>query len=213
MGRPMRPSPMNPTVCCTGGSIADWQAVGSRQRTADSGQPAVSHAQANGVSVVRFHANQSPQGPLPAARCRCPLPAARCPLLRTSKAPIPSYQLSVRTKGRFARLGVGLLATISGLALVYMLAVYLGGALLRGVVWAIVLVPRAFIWVVLALQEGADGWAIAGRVAATVADALSTTQLALSVIALELVGAAALYVLQRLTRDEARTTRSKEAKP
>jgi len=118
----------------------------------------------------------------------------------------------VRTKGRFARLGVGLLATISGLALVYMLAVYLGGALLRGVVWAIVLVPRAFIWVVLALQEGADGWAIAGRVAATVADALSTTQLALSVIALELVGAAALYVLQRLTRDEARTTRSKEAK-
>ena len=44
------------------------------------------------------------------------------------------------------------------------------------------------------------------------ADALSTTQLALSVIALELVGAAALYVLQRLTRDEVRTTRSKEAK-
>ena len=134
-------------------------------------------------------------------------------LLRTSKAPIPSYPLSVRTKGRFARLGVGLLATIAGLALVYMLAVYLGGALLRGVVWAIVLVPRAFIWVVLALQEGADGWAIAGRVAATVGDALSTTQLALSVIALELVGAAALYVLQRLTRDEARPTRSKEAKP
>jgi len=116
----------------------------------------------------------------------------------------------VRTKGRFARLGFGLLAISAGLALAYMLAVTLGDALLRGMVWALVLVPRAFIWLVLALQEGADGWAIAGRVAANVADALATTQLAASVIALELVGAAALYVLQRLIRDEVRTRQSEE---
>jgi hypothetical protein len=45
-----------------------------------------------------------------------------------------------------------------------------------------------------------------------VAAAFSTTQLALPVIALELVGAAALYALQRLLRDEVRTSRSKEVK-
>ncbi len=116
----------------------------------------------------------------------------------------------MRTKGRFARLGVALLAGGAGLALTYVLVVYVGGALLRGAAWLLVLVPRAFVWLVLAVQEGADGWAIAGRIAANVADALTTTQLASAVIALELVGAAALYGLQRLLRDEVRTTQAKE---
>ncbi len=119
--------------------------------------------------------------------------------------------MSVRTKGRFARLGAALLATIAGLALAYALIVYVGGALLRGAVSALVLLPRAFIWLVLALQEGADGWAIAGRVASSVANAFTTTQVALSLIAIELVGAAALYILQRLLRHEVRTTHAREA--
>jgi hypothetical protein len=116
----------------------------------------------------------------------------------------------VRTKGRFGRLGVALVTGIAGLAFAYVLVVYVGGALLRGVAWVLVLVPRAFVWLVLAVQDGADGWAIAGRIAANVADALTTTQLAGAVVGLELVGAAALYGLQRLLRDEVRTTQAKE---
>ncbi len=116
----------------------------------------------------------------------------------------------MRTKGRFARLGVVLLVVLAGLALTYVLVVYVGGALLRGAAWILVLVPRALVWLVLAVQEGADGWAIAGRIAANVADALTTTQLAGAVIALELVGAAALFGLQRLLRDEVRPTQVKE---
>jgi hypothetical protein len=120
--------------------------------------------------------------------------------------------VSVRTKGRLAQFGAALLSIIGGLALAYVLVVYVGGALLRGVAWGLLLVPRALIWLVVALQEGADGWAIAGRIAANVANAVTTTEVAFSVVVLELVGAAALYVLQRLLRDEVRSARSKEVR-
>jgi hypothetical protein len=117
----------------------------------------------------------------------------------------------VRTKGRLARLGAALVATAAVLVLAYVLVVYVGGALLNALAWGLVMLPRAFIWLVLALQDGADGWAIAGRVASNLAAVLSTTRVAFSVIALELIGAAALYVLQRLLRDEVRSRHSKEA--
>jgi hypothetical protein len=110
----------------------------------------------------------------------------------------------VRTKGRLARLGAALAGTIAGLALVYVLVVYVGAALLSGLAAALALLPRAFVWLVLALQDGADGWAIAGRIASSLATALSTSRVVFSLIALELIGAAALYVLQRLLRDEVR---------
>lgn len=120
--------------------------------------------------------------------------------------------MSVRTKGRFARLGTALLVTAGGLAGAYVLVVYVGGALLRAMIWVIVQLPRAFIWLITALQEGADGWAIAGRVASGIANAFTTTEVAFSVIGLELVGAAALYGLQRLLRDEVRRRSGEEAK-
>jgi hypothetical protein len=108
----------------------------------------------------------------------------------------------VRTKGRLARLGAALVGIVAGLALAYLLVVYVGGALLSGLAAAVALLPRAVVWLVVALQDGADGWAIAGRIASSVAGALSTSRVTFSVIALELIGAAALYVLQRLLRDE-----------
>ena len=120
--------------------------------------------------------------------------------------------MSVRTKGRLARFGAALVGTAAGLGLAYVLVVYVGSALLRGLAAALALLPRAFVWLVLALQDGADGWAIAGRVASSLASALSTSEVAFSLIALELIGAAALYVLQRLLRDEARTRHSKEVR-
>ena len=120
--------------------------------------------------------------------------------------------MSVRTKGRLARLGAALVGTVAGLALAYLLVVYVGAALLSGMAAALALLPRAFVWLVLALQDGADGWAIAGRIASSLAAALSTTEVVFSLIALELIGAAALYVLQRLLRDEGRTRHSKEVR-
>jgi hypothetical protein len=115
-------------------------------------------------------------------------------------------------RARLARLGAALVGTAAGLALAYLLVVYVGAALLSGLAAALALLPRAFVWLVLALQDGADGWAIAARIASSLAVALSTTRVVFSLVALELIGAAALYVLQRLLRDEVRTRHSKEVR-
>jgi len=114
--------------------------------------------------------------------------------------------MSVPTR-RFARLATTLLVTLGGAALAYVLVVHVGGALLRAAVAALFMAPRAIVWLVLALQEGADGWAIAGRIASSVGDAISTSELASWLIGLELVGAIALYGLQRVLRNETRQRR------
>jgi hypothetical protein len=104
-----------------------------------------------------------------------------------------------------ARLAAALLVTVVTLALTFALLYYVGGALVRGATEALILVPRAIVWILTAVQEGADGWAIAGRVASATANALATPQATFSLTALEVVGALALYGLHRLLRDEERS--------
>ena len=107
------------------------------------------------------------------------------------------------TKRRLPRLAIafGIGAAWLGLAAV---GVYLiGGAIVAATARGLALLPRAVVWLFLALQEGADWWSIAGRVGAILADTITTSQIGLGLLALELVGAAALYGLQRLLRDEA----------
>jgi hypothetical protein len=79
---------------------------------------------------------------------------------------------------------------------------YVGGAVVNGVARGLALAPRAIVRLVVAFQEGADWWSIAGRVGSAIAGTLGTSQVALSLIALELVGVAALYALLRLIGDE-----------
>lgn len=103
-------------------------------------------------------------------------------------------------------LGIGAAWLALGAVALY----YVGGALVQGAARGLVLLPRAGVWLFVALQDGADGWTIAGRVGATLADALVTPQVTYWLIALELVGAAALFALQRLFRNEERGERSEE---
>jgi len=107
-----------------------------------------------------------------------------------------------------AAVGIG----AAWLALAAAALFYVGGALVQGVARGLVLLPRVGVWLFVALQDGADWWTIAGRVGATLADALVTPQVTSWLIALELVGAAALFVLQRLFRNEGRGARSEEVK-
>ena len=48
-------------------------------------------------------------------------------------------------RARLARLGAALVGTAAGLALAYVLVVYVGSALLRGLAAALALLPRAFV--------------------------------------------------------------------
>ena len=82
--------------------------------------------------------------------------------------------------------------------------VYVGGAVVGGAVSALVWMLSAGVWVAVATQEGVDWWSIAGRTGAAVGEALVTPGVMFGLIGLELVGAAAFYLLQRLLKDEER---------
>ena len=88
--------------------------------------------------------------------------------------------------------------------------VYVGRLLVQGLTLALELVPRAIVWVVLAAQDGADWWSIAGRASAAVAATLGSSQVMWWLIGLELVGVAALVGLQKMLRDEMRGRDSEE---
>ena len=90
--------------------------------------------------------------------------------------------------------------------------VYVGGLLVQGLALALALVPRAIVWVVLAAQDGADWWSIAGRAGGAVAATLASSQVMWWLIGLELVGVAALAGLQKMLRDEMRGRDSEEGK-
>jgi len=96
-------------------------------------------------------------------------------------------------------LGLGLVAVV-----------YVGGLLIRGSALALTLVPRAIVWVVLAAQDGADWWSIAGRAGGAVAATIGASQVMWWLIGLELVGVAALAGLQKVLRDEMRGRDSEE---
>lgn len=103
-------------------------------------------------------------------------------------------------------LGIG----AAWLVLAWLAVFYVGGALVTGVARAVALLPDAIVWLFVAMEQGADWWSIAGQVGAALAETLTTSRVAFSLIALEVVGAAALYVLQRLVRDEGHGASSEE---
>ena len=105
---------------------------------------------------------------------------------------------------RLTRFAAAVVVGLAWLAFAYASVVYVGGALVGAAAGAIALLPRGILWLIAAYQDGMESRAIAGRIATGLAGALAAPQVTLYLVALELVGAAALYGLQRLLRDEAR---------
>ena len=114
------------------------------------------------------------------------------------------------TTRRLPRLAIAFGLGAAWLGLAVLAVVSIGGAIVAALARGLALLPRAVVWLFVALQEGAGWWSIAGRVGAALADTITTSQVGLALIALELVGAAALYGLQRLLRDEDRRPISTE---
>ena len=105
-------------------------------------------------------------------------------------------------------LAVGAAALVAGSTAI----VYVGGAVVGGTVRALVWLLSAGVWMTVAMQQGVDGWSIAGRASAAVGETLLTPGVMFGLIGLELVGAAAFYVLQRLLKDEERSRESSKEK-
>lgn len=112
--------------------------------------------------------------------------------------------------GPYKRLALAFGIGAAWLGLAALAVFYISAAIVAAIASGLALLPRAIVWLFVAMQEGADWWSIAGRVGAILAETITTSQVGLGLIALELVGAAALYGLQRLLRDESRRTISTE---
>lgn len=111
---------------------------------------------------------------------------------------------------RVRRMALVTAVAAAGLGLGLVAVIYVGALLVQGLTRALALVPRAIVWVVLAAQDGADWWSIAGRAGGAVAASVGSSQVMWWLIGLELVGVAALAGLQKVLRDEVRGRDSEE---
>lgn len=60
----------------------------------------------------------------------------------------------------------------------------------------------AVVWIFVALERGLDVWAILAQIGRTTASVIAAPQVTFAVMAIALVGAAALYALQRILESE-----------
>ena len=77
----------------------------------------------------------------------------------------------------------------------------------QGFVRLLDLILNACVWLAASLSNGADAWTILGAVGGTAADLFLSTRAVTVVAGLLLVGAAALYGLQRLLGSEGESSR------
>jgi hypothetical protein len=114
---------------------------------------------------------------------------------------------------RIARLAAGT-ALVTGAVTVGVMGIgFVGSAMVAGAARALVLLLDTGVWMSVAMQEGVDWWSVAGRASAVIGQTLFTPRVMSGLIGLELLGAAAFYVLQRLLKDEERGGNSSKEKP
>jgi hypothetical protein len=96
--------------------------------------------------------------------------------------------------GRVRLAGIGIVAVVGTLGAAYLL--------LPAAVWmfvrALTLTVNGCVWLAASLSSGTDPWTITATVGRAAAHALTTPQASGAIAALVVVGAAALYGLQRL---------------
>jgi hypothetical protein len=94
--------------------------------------------------------------------------------------------------------GIGVVAVTGILATAYLLLPVAAWAFVR----ALTLTLNGCIWVAASLSSGEDGWTIVQTIARAAAGAFATPQVSGVIVALVIVGAVALFGLQRLLGSE-----------
>ena len=107
---------------------------------------------------------------------------------------------------RLARVAAAVLVAAAGVALLYVSGVLVVSAAVQSAL----LFSHALVWLVTSIGEGARWWSIAGRVGAAVGQTISAPQITAAVAIVELIGAAAIYALQRTLHDERGTNGSQK---
>jgi hypothetical protein len=100
---------------------------------------------------------------------------------------------------RAARLaGIGVVAVTAILATAYLLLPVAVWAFVR----ALTLTLNGCIWLAASISSGSDGWTIIRAIARATVGALATPQVSGVIVALVIIGAVALFGLQRLLGSE-----------
>jgi hypothetical protein len=98
------------------------------------------------------------------------------------------------------------LAAVTGLAASIFIGLVLTVVLIakgpRILVWAVDSAVAATVWMSGALENGLDVWGILGQIASAAAAVITTPQVASVLIAIQAIGAAALYGLHRILASE-----------
>ena len=94
--------------------------------------------------------------------------------------------------------GVGVVAVTGILATAYLLLPIAAWGFVR----ALTMTVNGCIWLAASISSGENGWTIAGTIARATAGALVTPQVSGAIVALVVVGAVALFGLQRLLGSE-----------
>ena len=112
--------------------------------------------------------------------------------VRDGIVPTPSsrgwFQGPVRVAAWFA---AALAVTVGGLVVV-------GPLVVRQMVRLLNLSVQGFVWIVGGLEGGLDAWSLLVEIGRALGTTLTTPQVSMSVVMIELVGAAALYALLRV---------------
>ncbi len=66
---------------------------------------------------------------------------------------------------------------------------------------------QGFVWIVRGLEGGLDAWSLMAEIGRVVGASLTTPQVSISVVLLEMVGVAALYTLHRVLSNDRESTR------
>ena len=143
-------------------------------------------------------------------------------LIRVLPAPAPPAGFARRVMAAAARDGIvrtparrgwsgptaRLLAWCGGgAAALIVTLVFLGPLMVRGAARLLNFSVQGFVWIVRGLEGGLDAWSLMAEIGRVVGASLTTPQVSLSVVLLELVGVAALYTLHRVLSNDTESTR------
>lgn len=96
------------------------------------------------------------------------------------------------------RAGVGLAAAALAIGTIVFTLTTLVPLLARSLVSVVAWLVRGGVWLMLTFTQGLDTWSFLARVGGAVADAIATPRATMALIVFELIGALALYVLNRV---------------
>ena len=94
-----------------------------------------------------------------------------------------------------------------GVAVLVVTLFFLGPLLVRQAARLLNFSVQGFVWIVRGLEGGLDAWSVIAEIGRVVGASLTTPQVSLSVVLLELVGVVALYTLHRVLSNDTESTR------